>query len=452
MGYGSQDYPAGAAPPAGYPPPGAYPAGAPPPAGYPPPGPGYSGAPPDYGGYPPPPEYAGGYGPPPADYSGYYGPPPDYGAGYAGGYGPPPPGYGPPPPGYPGGGYPPDYRAYYDAYGAYPPPGYYPPEYGAFPPPGYPPPMAIGYGSPPAQASSGGGSGGGGGRDRDRDRDRDRGGGGGGGERRRRGGRGRDGGGGGGKGGGGGGGGGGDRGGGDRGGYGKAEKDRNKDRSAPYGVEAIQANNLYVTGLPSDIDEGKLKDIFQAHGKVSQCKVLPPRPGETKTVALIRFESADEAKVIKETLNGTVLPGLTNPVSVRFAENKAAKGSEDPASTGVVRVTGSGIDGIVSTFEAIGPLKATRGHEHHKGQLYVAGLPPDTGNVHLYRLFAPFGAIGPKGVHAMMTPEGRCKGIAFVNFLEEESAQLAIATYNGAVLPDGTTMKVSMKQPKESQA
>merc|ERR1712176_1641241 len=96
-----------------------------------------------------------------------------------------------------------------------------------------------------------------------------------------------------------------------------------------------------------------------------------------------------------------------------FAENKNSKGDrgggDDNSGSSVVRVTGSGIDGIVTTFESIGPLKATRGHEHHKGQLYVAGLPPDTGNVHLYRLFAPFGSIGPKGVHAMMTAEGKCR-------------------------------------------
>jgi len=197
-----------------------------------------------------------------------------------------------------------------------------------------------------------------------------------------------------------------------------------------------------------------LREIFAEYGKVSQCKIFPPRPGESKTVALIRFDGQDDARIAKEALNGQVLPGFGTQVNVRFAENKKVADKEaDPASGGgglggVVKVTGPGIEGIVSTFEAIGPLKATRGHEHHKGQLYVAGLPPDTSNVHLYRLFAPFGSIGPKGVHAMMTQDGSCKGIAFVNFLEEESASLAIATYNGAVLPDGTTMKVSMKMPK----
>jgi len=388
-----------------------------PPAGYPP------------AGYPPP-EYAG-YAAPPADY--YGAPPADAAAaaaaGYAAyGYGAVPPGY----PGYPGYGDP-AMAAYY-GYGAAPP-GYpgYPPEYAAYgaPPPGYPVPgatPALGYG--PAEGSHSGDRDSS--RERGRDRDRDRGG-------RNRGGRKR----------------------GDGGGYGKAQDDRgrHKDHFNPYGggpggappLEPVQANNLYVTGLPSELEEGKLRDLFNEHGKVSQCKMFPPRSGETKTVALIRFETPDDAKMAKDAMHGRTIEGFSAQISVRFAENKAARDKDlDTSSSGVVRVTGPGIDGIVSTFEAIGPLKATRGHEHHKGQLYVAGLPPDTSNVHLYRLFAPFGSIGPKGVHAMLTPDGRCKGIAFVNFLEEEAAQLAIATYNGAVLPDGTTMKVSMKMSKNS--
>merc|ERR1712039_973335 len=80
--------------------------------------------------------------------------------------------------------------------------------------------------------------------------------------------------------------------------------------------------------------------------------------------------------------------------------------------------------------------------------LYIAGLPMDTQNVDLYRLFAPFGAICPRGVHAMRAEDGSCKGIAFVNFVDEESARLAIATYNGVTMPDGTALKVSLKQAK----
>lgn len=209
-----------------------------------------------------------------------------------------------------------------------------------------------------------------------------------------------------------------------------------------------------MTGVPAEVDDGRLKEVFVKHGRVLSCKVLPPRPGENKTVALVRMERESDAQRAKDALNNTTLPDTDKPINVRFAENKNARTSQGEEATttpsGAVKVTGSGIDGIVTTFEAVGPLKANRGHEHHKGQLYIAGLPPDTGNVHLYRLFAPFGCIGPKGVHAMMDSDGKCKGIAFVNFLEEDSAQLAIATYNGAVLPDGTAMKVSMKQTKTS--
>lgn len=414
------------------------------------------GPPPGYGATPP---SCPGYGPPQSGE--YYGSPSaEYSAAAAAAYG-----YGVPP----GYSYPPGFDgSVYPGYGL-PPSGYqaYPPEcgYGA-PAPG------LGYG--PTESRGSGDR-----RDRDRDRDRekhdrdrggknqrggkrggdrekggDRGGGDDAGDHRRKGG--------GSKGGGKDGGKGGNKGGNrdrdrdreQQGGYGKARDDKGKgNRAVPYETQQPM-NNLYIVGLPAEVDEMKMRDVFTEYGKVAQCKILPPRPGENKTVALIRFENGEEARKAKDSLNGTALPGYTETLTVRFAENKTSKEKDDTqtgsgaAQTGGVKVVGPGIDGVVNTFENIGPLKATRGHEHHKGQLYVAGLPPDTSNVHLYRLFAAFGAIGPRGVHAMMTADGKCKGIAFVNFLEEEAAQLAIATYNGAVLPDGTAMRVSMKMPK----
>jgi len=83
--------------------------------------------------------------------------------------------------------------------------------------------------------------------------------------------------------------------------------------------------------------------------------------------------------------------------------------------------------------------------------LYIAGLPNDTQDVDLYRVFAPFGAIAPKGVRAMVHPDGSCKGFGFVNYLEPSSLQLAISTLNGTMMPDGNTLTVKAKDPKAQQ-
>merc|ERR1740121_1702631 len=62
--------------------------------------------------------------------------------------------------------------------------------------------------------------------------------------------------------------------------------------------------------------------------------------------------------------------------------------------------------------------------------VYVANLPPDTTNADLLKMFAPFGAIPPKGVKALLAPDGTCKGIGFVNFCFEEGCQAACNALN----------------------
>merc|ERR1712217_952571 len=51
----------------------------------------------------------------------------------------------------------------------------------------------------------------------------------------------------------------------------------------------------------------------------------------------------------------------------------------------------------------------------------------------------------PKGVKAMMGDDGKCKGIGFVNYLEPQSAELAISVYNGTAMPEGGRLKVAIK-------
>merc|ERR1719254_106951 len=78
--------------------------------------------------------------------------------------------------------------------------------------------------------------------------------------------------------------------------------------------------------------------------------------------------------------------------------------------------------------------------------LFVGGLPQDTTTEDLYEIFAPFGAIPSRGCKAMMNDWGGCKGIGFVNYMDANAAQTAIMSLNGATSPDGTTLKVSVKQ------
>lgn len=82
-------------------------------------------------------------------------------------------------------------------------------------------------------------------------------------------------------------------------------------------------------------------------------------------------------------------------------------------------------------------------------QLYVSGLPTDTTDLDLYKLFCPFGCpMRPNGVKAMTKPDGSCTGVGFVDVTDSSAAYAAIEALHGTVLPDGSQLRV---QPKRNQ-
>merc|ERR1719343_1728736 len=82
--------------------------------------------------------------------------------------------------------------------------------------------------------------------------------------------------------------------------------------------------------------------------------------------------------------------------------------------------------------------------------LYIAGLPQDTENNDLYKLFGVFGAL--KGVNVLLNPDGSCRGIGFANFIDPAGAELAIQTLNGCALQDGSQLQVKYKNPNQAGA
>jgi len=90
-------------------------------------------------------------------------------------------------------------------------------------------------------------------------------------------------------------------------------------------------------------------------------------------------------------------------------------------------------------------LPGGAGYVNDENTLYVANLPPDCGDVDLYKIFSPFGAIAPKGVRAMQKQDGSCKGFGFVNFMDQEASAAAVMTLHGTALADGTTLIVREK-------
>ena len=71
-------------------------------------------------------------------------------------------------------------------------------------------------------------------------------------------------------------------------------------------------NKLYVGGLPYSVTEGRLQDIFAAHGTVESAKVISDKfTGQSRGFGFVEMGSGGEAQRAIQALNGTQLDGRT---------------------------------------------------------------------------------------------------------------------------------------------
>merc|ERR1712048_1139200 len=109
-------------------------------------------------------------------------------------------------------------------------------------------------------------------------------------------------------------------------------------------------------------------------------------------------------------------------------------------------VSNADIGAVVDGFLKADALPGT-GRKPPENSLYVKGLPYNTTDLDLYRIFSPFGAIPVRGVKANIKQDGLCSGVGWVDYLEPHAADAAMSTLNGAVLPDGVALIVQRKKP-----
>ncbi|MGH7846809.1 MAG: RNA recognition motif domain-containing protein [Candidatus Binatia bacterium] len=72
------------------------------------------------------------------------------------------------------------------------------------------------------------------------------------------------------------------------------------------------SNKLYVGGLPYSVTEGKLQEIFGAHGTVESARVITDKfSGQSRGFGFVEMGSGAEAQTATQALNGTQLDGRT---------------------------------------------------------------------------------------------------------------------------------------------
>ncbi|XP_044591222.1 ELAV-like protein 2 isoform X1 [Microplitis mediator] len=265
--------------------------------------------------------------------------------------------------------------------------------------------------------------------------------------------------------------------------------------------EAIKGANLYVSGLPKNMAQQDLENLFSPYGRIITSRILCDNitvrqfvtgggdnlPGLSKGVGFIRFDQRVEAERAIQELNGTIPKGSTEPITVKFANNPSNNNKAIPPIAAYLapqasRRFGGPIHHPTGRFRYIplSPLSSTgkamlainKGLQSRYSPLagdlltnsmlpgnpingsgwciFVYNLAPETEENVLWQLFGPFGAVqSVKVIRDLQT--NKCKGFGFVTMTNYEEAVVAIQSLNGYNL--GTrVLQVSFKTNKSKTA
>lgn len=258
---------------------------------------------------------------------------------------------------------------------------------------------------------------------------------------------------------------------------------------------AEPSDHVIIGDLPADFDEEQLKTNFEAYGTIKWCKLFGGKGGGPKS-AMIEFGSVEEATWLVENLNGNVPLGLEQEVTVKFKPKSSGgkagagagggsggkgeksarsspygmppsgggggggggKGGKGAGAGGGGGGGGAGAKGFNQWGVALStePSNITdlwKGLLRHKilpggtwandeKTVCVSGLPSDTTDYDLLKIFSPFGPIAPGGVRVKLNEDGTAKGSGMVNFLDLASAKKSIDTLNNCMMPDGRFLRL----------
>ncbi|XP_046406039.1 ELAV-like protein 1 isoform X12 [Ischnura elegans] len=232
--------------------------------------------------------------------------------------------------------------------------------------------------------------------------------------------------------------------------------------------EAIKGANLYVSGLPKNLTQQDLENLFSPYGRIITSRILCDNiTGLSKGVGFIRFDQRIEAERAIQELNGTIPKGSTEPITVKFANNPSNNNKAIPPLaaylTPQARRFGGPIHHPTGRFRYI-PLSPLSRYSPLAGELlansmlpgnamngsgwciFVYNLAPETEENVLWQLFGPFGAVqSVKVIRDLQT--NKCKGFGFVTMTNYDEAVVAIQSLNGYTLGN-RVLQVSFKTNK----
>lgn len=80
---------------------------------------------------------------------------------------------------------------------------------------------------------------------------------------------------------------------------------------------------MYIKNFPENIEEDKLREMFEAYGKITSYKVMNDETGKSRCFGFVAFEEAEAAEEAVVNLNGKEMDGKT--IYVGRAQKKNGK-------------------------------------------------------------------------------------------------------------------------------
>lgn len=198
-----------------------------------------------------------------------------------------------------------------------------------------------------------------------------------------------------------------------------------KEREAELGAKAKEFTNVYIKNFGDDMDDDRLKELFDKYGKTLSVKVMTDSSGKSRGFGFVSYEKHEDANKAVEDMNGTELNGKT--VFVGRAQKKMERQAE-----------------LKRKFEM---LKQERISRYQGVNLYIKNLDDTIDDEKLRKEFSPFGSITSAKV---MLEEGRSKGFGFVCFSSPEEATKAVTEMNGRIV-GSKPLYVALAQRKEER-
>uniref|UniRef100_A0A3Q3WYR7 Polyadenylate-binding protein n=1 Tax=Mola mola TaxID=94237 RepID=A0A3Q3WYR7_MOLML len=197
-----------------------------------------------------------------------------------------------------------------------------------------------------------------------------------------------------------------------------------KEREAELGARAKEFTNVYVKNFGEDMDDEKLRELFNKYGK-SLIRVMTDDSGKSRGFGFVSFDRHEDAQKAVDEMNGKELNGKL--IYVGRAQKKVERQTE-----------------LKRKFEQMKQDRMTR---YQGVNLYVKNLDDGIDDDRLRKEFLPFGTITSAKV---MTEAGRSKGFGFVCFSSPEEATKAVTEMNGRIVAT-KPLYVALAQRKEER-